>query len=85
MSAAGLVGLVFNLFAGAAVWTVLGIAVEKIGNIFNQTITVFPTFQDVVNGFSVMQIVWSAIMVVIFLGLTINYLMNEANPMPGEQ
>ena len=85
MSAAGLVGLAFNLFLGATLWTVLGIGVEKIMIMFNSQISIFPTFQDVANGLNIMQIVWSAIMVVIFLGLLINYLMNEANPMPGEQ
>ena len=85
MSAAGLVGLAFNLFLGATLWTVLGIGVEKIMIMFNSQISIFPTFQDVANGLNIMQIIWSAIMVVIFLGLLINYLMNEANPMPGEQ
>ena len=85
MSAAGIVGLAFNLFLGATLWTVLGIGVEKIMVMFNSQISIFPTFQDVANGLNIMQIIWSAIMVVIFLGLLINYLMNEANPMPGEQ
>ena len=85
MSAAGLVGLVFNLFAAAAIWTVLGAGVQAIMTTFNSQISVFPTFQDVANGLNIMQVVWSVIMVVIFLGLVINYMMNETNPLPGEQ
>ena len=85
MSAAGIVGLFFNLFAAAAIWTVLGIGVEKIMNIFNANITIFPTFQDVANGLNIMQIVWSAMMVVIFIGLLFNYMMNESQGVPGEQ
>jgi hypothetical protein len=85
MSASGLFGLIFNLFAGAAIWTVLGIAVEKIMNIFNAQLAVFPTFQDVANGMNMMQIAWSAIMVIIFIGLCINYFVNEASGVPGEQ
>jgi hypothetical protein len=85
MSAAGLAGLAFNLFAAAAIWTVLGAAVQAIMVIFNSEISVFPTFQDVANGLNIMQIVWSVIMVIIFLGLVINYIMNETNPIPGEQ
>jgi len=85
MSAAGLVGLVFNLFIAAAIWTVLGAAVQAIVVIFNSQISVFPTFQDVANGLSLMQLVWAVIMVIIFLGLIFNYLMNETNPIPGEQ
>jgi hypothetical protein len=85
MSAAGLAGLFFNLFSAAAIWTVLGIAVEKIVQIFNTQIAVFPTFQDAVNGMSLMQVIWSAIMVIIFLGLLINYFVNESVGVPGEQ
>jgi hypothetical protein len=85
MSAAGLVGLVFNLFVAAAIWTVLGAAVQAIVVVFNSQISVFPTFQDAANGLSLMQIVWSVIMVIIFIGLCINYVMNETNPLPGEQ
>ena len=85
MSAAGLAGLFFNLFSAATIWTVLGIAVEKIVQIFNSQIAVFPTFQDAANGMSIMQIIWSVIMVVIFLGLLINYFINESVGVPGEQ
>ena len=85
MSAAGLFGLVFNLTGAALLWTVLGYAVEKILTMFNSQLTVFPTFQDVVNGLNVMQIIWGAVMVIIFLALIFNYIMNETNPIPGEQ
>jgi hypothetical protein len=85
MSAAGLAGLFFNLLSAAAIWTVLGIAVEKVVRIFNTQISVFPTFQDVANGMAIMQIIWSAIMVIIFLGLLINYFVNESVGVPGEQ
>jgi hypothetical protein len=79
------VGLVFNLFAAAAIWTVLGMAFEKIGIIFNSTITVFPTMPDAVNGFSMIQWAWSAIMIVIFLSLIFNYISNSSQTIPGEQ
>ena len=79
MSAGGLFGLFLNLFVAAGLWTILGAAVEKVAKAFNSTISVMPTLQDAVNGFSLMQTVWGAIMVVIFLALVVNYLFEESN------
>jgi len=84
MSAGGIFGLFFNLFVGGGLWTVLGVAVERIGIVFNNSISVLPTFQDAVNGFNLMQTVWSVIMVIIFLGLVVNYLVNENSIASGE-
>ena len=84
MSAGGIFGLFFNLFVGAGLWTILGAAVERIGIVFNNSIAVLPTMQDAVNGFNLMQTVWSVIMVIIFLGLVVNYLVNENSIASGE-
>ena len=79
MSAGGLFGLFMNLFVAAGLWTVLGVAVEKIGNVFNSSIAIMPTFQDAMDGFSLMQTVWGVIMIVIFLALVVNYLFEESS------
>jgi hypothetical protein len=85
MSAAGLFGLIFNTFCYATIWTVLGMAFEKIGNIFNDTIKVMPSLPDAVNGFNLMQIAWGVILIIGFLALIFNYISNESQMVPGEQ
>ena len=77
MSAGGIIGMFFNFFVFAAVWTVIGYAVEKLGHVFNMTIAMIPTLQDAVNGFSVVQMIYGVIPVVFALILIVDYYMNE--------
>ena len=77
MSAGGIIGMFFNLFAFAALWTIVGYAVDKLANIFNATIQVLPTLQDAATGFSLTQIVYGVIPVVAFIVIIMNYYLNE--------
>jgi hypothetical protein len=83
MSAGNFIGSVFNtvFFGGLAL--VLGYAVEKVFRAFNHSITVLPTFQDAVNGFTVLQTIWSAIWIIMFIVIWVNYLLNENSQASG--
>ena len=84
MSAGGVVGLFMNLLFFAAFWTVLGIVVDRVGAIFNLTIQLMPTYQDAVNGFSMMQTIYAALPVIVFIALVINYFVQENSMSSGE-
>lgn len=77
MSWGSLFGSGWNTLVLGALWTLLGKFVEVLAKAFNRTITIIPTFQDAVNGFNMMQTAWIAIMVIIFLGIWINYIANS--------
>ena len=82
MSWGSLFGALFNTVAFAALWTILGRFVEVLTRAFNYTITILPSFQDAVNGFNLMQYAWIAIMVIILIGIWVNYIVTsnaEAN------
>lgn len=83
MSAGNLFGSIFATVILGGIWVVLGAAVDKIFNIFNYTIKVLPSLQDAVNGMSIMQWVWSALMVIIFIVIWFNYMMNESSQASG--
>ena len=85
MSFGGLVGYFFNLLMFAGLWTVCGILVDKLAQIFNMTIQLMPTYQDAVNGFSMMQVIYGfALPVIVFIFLTINYFAQENSLSSGE-
>ena len=84
MSAGALVGYVFNIIFFAGIWTVVGVVVDKIAVIFNSTIQIMPTYQDAVNGFSMMQTIYAALPVVVFIFLTINYFVQANSTTSGE-
>jgi hypothetical protein len=84
MSAGGLIGLFMNLLFFAAFWTVLGVVVDKLGQIFNLSITIMPTYQDAVNGFNMMQTIYAALPVIVFIALVINYWVQENSMSSGE-
>jgi hypothetical protein len=84
MSAGGLFGLVFNFFAFAAFWTIIGVVFDKVGAIFNTTIRLMPTFQDAINGFSITQTIYGVLPLIVFIALLVNYLMNENAMATGE-
>ena len=77
MSWGSLFGAFWNTVAFAILWVVLGKFVEVITKAFNKTITILPSFQDAVNGFNMMQMAWAAIMVIILLGIWVNYIANS--------
>ena len=83
MSAGNFIGSVFNtvFFGGLAL--VLGYAVEKVFRAFNHSISVLPTFQDAVNGFTILQVIWSLIWIIIFLVIWVNYFLNENSKASG--
>lgn len=84
MSAGGVVGLFMNLLFFAGLWTVIGIVVDKIGQIFNLSIQLMPTYQDAVNGFNMMQTIYAALPVIVFIALVINYFVQENSMSSGE-
>jgi hypothetical protein len=79
-----LFGLIFVNIFFAGIWTVLGICIDKMGVIFNQTIQLMPTMQDFVNGFSMMQTVWVALPIVVFLFTCFDYIMTQNSISSGE-
>ena len=83
MSAGNFLGTMFVSVAVGAMWVVLGLAIDKIGAIFNRSIAVLPTFQDAVNGFTLTQTIWMIIPIIIWVILWINYAVNEANEATG--
>jgi hypothetical protein len=84
MSAGGVVGLFMNLLFFAGLWTVLGVVVDKMGQIFNLSITIMPTYQDAVNGFNMMQTIYAILPVIVFIALVINYWVQENSMSSGE-
>jgi hypothetical protein len=84
MSAGGVIGLFMNLLFFAAFWSVLGVVVDKLGQVFNMSIQIMPTYQDAVNGFTMMQTIYAALPVVVFIALVINYFVQENSMSSGE-
>jgi type II secretory pathway component PulF len=84
MSAGGVVGLFLNLIFFAAFWTILGVVVDKLGQIFNLMIFQMPTYQDAVNGFNMMQTIYAVLPVIVFIALIINYWATENSMSSGE-
>ncbi len=84
MSAGGLFGYVFNIITFGAIWWVLGALVDRLGMVFNQTIEVLPTFQDAVNGFSTVQVIWGSLLAIMYVFLSINYFLTANSDVPQE-
>lgn len=84
MSAGGLVGMFMNLLFFAGIWTVVGVVVDKMAVIFNVTIQLMPTYQDAVNGFTMMQTIYGLLPVIVFIFLLINYFVQENSMSSGE-
>jgi type II secretory pathway component PulF len=83
MSAGNLIGSVFNTLLFGGLYTVFSYIIEKLFRAFNHTIAILPTFQDAVNGFSIMQQFWIAIFILIFIVIWVNYLLNENSQASG--
>ena len=83
ISAGNLLGTILVDVAAFAMWLVLGAAIDKIGHVFNYTIRILPSFQDAVTGFNNTQIVWSVILIVVWIVSWVNYALNESNEAGG--
>jgi uncharacterized membrane protein len=77
MSAGNLIGSLWNTVFFAGLWIVLGAALDKVFKAFNTSIKVLPSLQDAVNGMGIVQTVWGMILIILFIVIWINYLMNE--------
>lgn len=84
MSLGSLFGAIFNTAAAALCWIACGKFVEVITKAFNTTINIIPTFQDAVTGFTIQQYAWTAIMVIILVGIWLNYFINSNSPVNQE-
>ena len=83
MSAGNLLGSVFAAVMSTAVWLVIGWAIDKVGVVFNRTISILPSFQDAVNGFNQMQSAYVVILAIIWVTIWLNYAINESNESGG--
>lgn len=83
MSAGNFMGTIFNCVMASAMWITLGLAVDKVGQVFNHVIQVLPSFQDAVNGFTITQTIWLILLVIIWIVLWINFATNEASEAGG--
>jgi len=83
MSAGNFMGTIFVCVMATAMWMVLSLAIEKVALVFNRSISLIPTFQDAVNGFSITQIIWGILLIVIWFVLWFNYAQNEASEAGG--
>ena len=83
MSAGNLIGSIWNTVFFAGLWIVLGAALDKVFKAFNTSIKVLPSLQDAVNGMGLVQTVWGMILIILFIVIWINYLMNENSQASG--
>ena len=83
MSAGNFLGTLFVGVFFSAMWMVLGAAIDKIGQVFNYTIKVLPSFQDAVTGFNMTQTAWMVIPIVFWIIIWINYAQNESSEAGG--
>lgn len=83
MSAGNLIGSLWNTVFFAGLWIVLGAALDKVFKAFNTSIKVLPSLQDAVNGMGIVQTVWGMILIILFIVIWINYLMNENSQASG--
>jgi hypothetical protein len=84
MSAGSLIGTVANIIFFAIFWTILGVAVDKIGYAFNMSIRTIPTFQDAVNGFTMTQQVFWLLPAIVAIVLLIDHVLTENSKSSGE-
>ena len=83
MSAGNLIGSIWNTIFFAGLWIVLGAALDKVFKAFNTSINVLPSLQDAVNGMGIVQVVWGVLLIIMFMVIWINYLMNENSQSSG--
>ena len=83
MSAGNLLGSIFNTILFGSIWTVLGAVIDRLVKAFNGSMAVLPTLQDAVNGMNIMQTIWSVILIMMFIVIWMNYLLNENSQSSG--
>lgn len=83
MSAGNLLGTILVDVAAFAIWSILGLAIDKIGHVFNYTIRILPSFQDAVTGFNMTQTVWLVMLIVVWVVSWVNYALNESSEAGG--
>jgi hypothetical protein len=83
MSAGNLIGSLWNTIFFAGLWIVLGACLDKVFKAFNASIKVLPSLQDAVNGMGIVQTVWSTLLIILFVVIWINYVMNENSQASG--
>lgn len=83
MSAGNLFGAIWNTVILGALWVVLGAVIDKIFRVFNTSISVLPTLQDAAHGMSLMKTGYTAIMIVVFIVIWANYMLNESSQASG--
>jgi hypothetical protein len=64
-------------------WWIFGAAFDKLAVVFNKTISLLPSFQDAVSGFTLTQQIYLISIVVIILGIWINAALNEVTDASG--
>lgn len=84
MSAGSLIGTIANIIFFAIFWTILGVAVDKIGYSFNLSIRTIPTFQDAVTGFTMVQQVFWLLPAIVAVTLLIDHILTENSKRSGE-
>jgi hypothetical protein len=84
MSAGSIIGTLANIIFFGVFWTILGVAIDKIGFAFNKTIQVLPTFQDAVNGFTMVQQVYLILPAIVFIALIVDHVLTENSKSSGE-
>ena len=84
MSAGSLIGTIANIIFFGIFWTVLGIAIDKIGYAFNISIRMMPTFQDAVNGFTMTQQVYLILPAIVAITLLVDHFITENSKTTGE-
>jgi len=83
MSAGNLLGSIWNTVFFGALWVILGAAIQKIFVAFNTSLKVLPSLQDAVNGMGIMQTIWTFILIIMFIVIWFNYMMNEQSQASG--
>ena len=84
MSAGSLIGTIANIIFFGIFWTILGVAIDKIGYAFNLSIRTVPTFQDAVNGFTMVQQVYLIMPAIVAVVLLIDHVLTENSKTSGE-
>jgi len=77
MGAGNLIGSIWNTILAGGLWVVLGKAMDVLCKAFNYSLTISPSIQDFVTGFTYQQTIWSVILVLVFVVIWLNYLLNE--------
>jgi hypothetical protein len=83
MAAGNYLGALLATVFSFGMWWIIGKAFDILVPVFNKTITILPSFQDAVSGFSLVQWIYSITLFVILLGIWINAVLNEVTDASG--